>query len=58
MKQHGARRGAVPKKRLGAAPLKTRAVLFVEQTPQGELAKRIKEQLIKMESILGYSTSC
>ena len=29
--------------------LKTRAVLFVEQTPQGELARRLKEQLQRLE---------
>ena len=34
--------------------LKTRAVLFVEQTPQGELAKKMKEQLQGLEATLGY----
>ena len=34
--------------------LKTRAVLFVEQTPQGELAKKMKEQLQGLEATLGF----
>ena len=34
--------------------LKTRAVLFVEQTPNGELSKRIKELLQRLEPVLGY----
>ena len=34
--------------------LRTRAVIFVEQTPQGELAKMMREQILKMEHILGY----
>ena len=34
--------------------LKTRAVCFVEQTPQGELAKRMREQLVNLAPTLGY----
>ena len=34
--------------------LRTRAVIFVEQTPQGLLAKMMREQILKMEHILGY----
>ena len=45
------RTGAVGMKR---KDLKTRAVLFLEQTPMGELAKRVREQLVRMEDILGY----
>ena len=34
--------------------LKTRAVLLLEATPMGELARRVREQLARMEDILGY----
>ena len=34
--------------------LKTRAVLFLEQTPFGELATRIKEELQRLEPTLGF----
>ena len=34
--------------------LKTRAVKFVEQTPRGELARRVKEQLQGLEGTLGF----
>ena len=34
--------------------LRTRSVLFVEQTPRGELAILLREQLQKMEQVLGY----
>ena len=34
--------------------LKTRAVLFLEQTPQGELSKRVREKLQDLEPVLGY----
>ena len=34
--------------------LRTRVVLFLEQTPMGELARRVREQLVRMEDILGY----
>ena len=33
--------------------LKTGAVLFVEQTPQGELARRLKELLQRLETTIG-----
>ena len=36
-------------------PMKTRAVLFVEQTPRGELASRIREVIKRLEPTLGYS---
>ena len=32
----------------------TRVVLFVEQSPMGELARQIKEQAQRLEPILGY----
>ena len=34
--------------------LKTRTVLFVEHTPGGELAKRLREQLSRMEGLMGF----
>ena len=34
--------------------LKTKAVLFLEQTPYGELANRIKEELQRLEPTLVY----
>ena len=34
--------------------LKTRSVLFVDQTPGGELAKQVREKLRDLEPILGY----
>ena len=36
------------------ATLKTRAVIFLEQTPGGELARRVREQLVSLEPTLGY----
>ena len=38
----------------GNKNLKTRAVLFVDQTPNGELAKLIREQIQTLEPVLGY----
>ena len=35
-------------------PLKTRSVLFVEQTKDGRLAKDIREGLLRLEGILGF----
>ena len=35
-------------------PLKTRTVLFVEHTPDGTLAKRLREQLERMEQTIGF----
>ena len=47
--------GARSKEQLGAVSnLKTRAVLFVEQTPQGELARRIREQMTNLAPTLGF----
>ena len=37
----------------GTQRLKTRAVLFLEQTPQGEIAKRVREQLQMLEPNMG-----
>ena len=34
--------------------MKTRAVIFVEQTPRGEVARLLKEQLQNLEPVLGY----
>ena len=49
---HGSR--GLPRTQSGKQDLKTRAVLFVEQTPHGELAKRIKELLQRLEPVLGF----
>ena len=43
------------KRHRGESPPKTRAVLFIEQTPGGELSRRIKELLQRLEPTLGYS---
>ena len=42
------------KKNPWSKELRTRAVLFVEQTPRGELARLVREQLHKLEGIMGY----
>ena len=34
--------------------MRTRAVIFVEQTLKGELAKQVREQIQKLEYIMGY----
>ena len=34
--------------------LKTRSVLFVEQTPHGELAKQLRELLVRLEATMGF----
>ena len=51
---HQGGKGVPGKMKKDVAALKTRAVLFLEQTPQGELARRIKEQLQNLEPTLGY----
>ena len=38
----------------GNSLLRTRAVLFVEQSPHGELAKRMREQLRGLEPTIGF----
>ena len=38
----------------GNMDMKTRAVIFVDQTPGGELAKQMREQIVKLEPILKY----
>ena len=38
----------------GAATIKTRAVLFVDQSPQGSLAKLVKDKLSGLEPSLGF----
>ena len=38
----------------GTGPLETRSVIFVEHTPDGTLAKRLREQVGRMEHILGF----
>ena len=51
-----------PKKRKGAGFQKVGqsdppvGVLFVEQTPMGELATRLKDLIKRLEPILGFST--
>ena len=53
--QHPGKGGKKPKKSgSSGATLKTRAVLFMEQTPGGELARRMREQLVSLEPTLGY----
>ena len=37
-----------------AGPLETRSVIFVEHTPDGMLAKRLREQVNRMEHIMGF----
>ena len=49
-----ATKGGSRTKKEGATRVKTRAVLFVDQSPQGELAKRLREQLSGLEPTLGY----
>ena len=51
----GRKGGATYTKKRGAAPLRNRAVLFLEQTTWGELARRVKEQLARLEPTLGYN---
>ena len=41
-------------KKTGKEDMKTRAVIFVEQTPRGELAKEIREQLQGLEQVLKF----
>ena len=50
---YGTSRGSGQSKQCGTG-MRTRSVIFVEQTPQGELAKQMREQLGKMEHIFGY----
>ena len=40
--------------RRGSTELEQKTVLFVEQSPGGELAKRIRESLRRMENTLGF----
>ena len=49
-KGHGARKVGSSKNR----ELELKSVLFVEQTPKGELAKRLRESLRGMEHTLGF----
>ena len=42
------------RRKTGSQELKTRAVLFVPQTPMGELARRSKEIIQKMEHLLKF----
>ena len=54
----GARRGAVHKK--GAISLEERrtppkTVLFIEQTPMGELGRRLRELMNRLAPILGFT---
>ena len=48
----GVKRG-VKRKRMEEVS-RTRSVLFVEHTPGGELAKRLREQLLRMETLMGF----
>ena len=38
----------------GDGGIKTRTVLFVEHTPGGELSKRIRETLSRLEDMMGF----
>ena len=38
----------------GTGPLETRSVIFVEHTPDGLLAKRLREQVSRMEHVMGF----
>ena len=49
--QGGLRKG---NRSVGNGDLKTRSVMFVEYTPGGELAKRLREQLSSMEKLMGF----
>ena len=53
-KYPGQRQGRGPREGRKMDNLKTRAVMFVEQTPMGELARRVKEQLQGLETTLGF----
>ena len=54
-KKHGASNGAGPRsRRPQGKKIKTRAVVFVDQTPKGELAKLMREQLYKLEDMMGF----
>ena len=53
-KQSRKGRGGGKTKKMGSKDLKTRAVIFVDQRPYGELAKRIRELLTKLEPTMGY----
>ena len=48
--------GATTKSQGGAVKnsLKTRAVIFVDQTPKGELARLVREKLEDMGGMLGF----
>ena len=52
--RNGGVRGGRAMKKGEAAPLKTRAVLFVEQSPQGGLARMVKDKLSGLEPSLGF----
>ena len=52
MKRGGGRK--YPGASHGKQDLKTRAVLFIEQTPNGELVRQIKELLVRLEPVLGF----
>ena len=41
-------------KKEGDVDLNTRAVLFLDQTPHGELARRVKELLLRLEPSMGF----
>ena len=54
--KEAARRGEKPggDKKSGTKDLKVRAVLFMEQTPFGELARRAREIISRLEGTMGY----
>ena len=47
-------KGEKEQKGVGNTEIKTRSVIFVEQTPHGELAKRIREVLSRLEGYMGF----
>ena len=52
--QQGNVGGSGRKDTRGSKKVKTRSVIFVEQTPLGELSRRMKDQLHRLELTLGY----
>ena len=46
--------GGDVRKQKSTTHLRTRAVMFIDQTPQGELARRVRDQLQKLEMTLGF----
>ena len=52
----GATQSTREQKQKNIKELRVRTVLFVDQSPGGELARRIREQMRAMEQTLGFRT--